>query len=87
MSFAWTRHRDGSWTWRGYRIKRDRPKGKWRLLRDEKFWDAIDKLPDAKRACEADFIRRSNDSLDRVESEKAERAQTFLRELNAILVE
>lgn len=56
---TWTRHSDGTWSGNGYQIKRERKTAKWRVLRGGVFWDAIEKLPDAKAACERDFVRRN----------------------------
>lgn len=56
--FPWTRHPDGSWSAYEYTIKREPGRFVWRLLRDGQHWDVIDKLPDAKAACERDRERR-----------------------------
>jgi hypothetical protein len=67
----WTRHHAGNWSSNGYEIKRASPRTKWRLLRDGSFWDMIDKLPDAKRACERDFARRPKTETARSEDRAA----------------
>lgn len=55
--FPWTRHPDGSWSAHGYAIKRDSPTAKWRVIRNGEFFDAVEKLPHAKRVCEQDRAR------------------------------
>jgi hypothetical protein len=53
----WTRHKPGYWSANGYEIKRDKPGGSWRILRNGKLRDVIPSLPYAKQACVRDFAR------------------------------
>ena len=61
--FAWSRHRAGNWTAHGYEIVRRVSRG-WRILRDGETWGVVETLPNAKRACERDLMRRKGGAGD-----------------------
>ncbi len=56
---VWKHLGPGHWITWGYELKRDRPREKWRMLRDGAFWDAVYSLRRARRLCEEDAARRA----------------------------
>ena len=55
---VWKRHGAGHWSARGYELRRDRPREKWRILRDGQLWDAVHSMRRARRLCGEDAARK-----------------------------